>query len=140
MTTDKINPSHYKSRSVECIDIAERLSFCAGNALKYIWRAGEKQGVPASEDWAKAAWYLRRCATRGEQVDAFVVEMAIEALCDSAVKSEAIVALRDGFEVAAAHCSILAWATHSNEWTPSAPPSVPEDDCDEPTKGDECVG
>lgn len=29
---DNINPSHYRSRAVECIEFTERLNFCMGNA------------------------------------------------------------------------------------------------------------
>lgn len=56
---DPINhPYHYTSRGTECIDIAEDMSFCLGNALKYIWRAGLKGD--AVTDLRKAAWYLNR--------------------------------------------------------------------------------
>ena len=56
---DNINPSHYKSHpsGVECIQIAEHMSFTLGNAMKYIWRADMKNGV---EDLRKAVWYLER--------------------------------------------------------------------------------
>jgi len=56
---DSINPKHYKHPSgVECVDIAEHLPFCLGNALKYVWRAGEKGDYV--EDLRKAEWYLKR--------------------------------------------------------------------------------
>jgi hypothetical protein len=58
---DPVNhPRHYNSHpsGVECIDIAEHFSFCLGNAMKYIWRAGMKgDGI---EDLRKALWYLDR--------------------------------------------------------------------------------
>lgn len=141
--SDLINPQHYKSRSVECIELAEKLSFCAGNALKYIWRAGDKPGVTASEDWSKAAWYLRRCHARAENyadhVFVSAIARAIEALTDDHVKAGALGTMRDGFSVAAAHCAVLATVLRAHEMT-QPPPSAPEEDCDEPTKGDECVG
>ena len=34
------------------------MNFCLGNAMKYIWRAGEKGD--AIEDLQKAMWYLDR--------------------------------------------------------------------------------
>ena len=43
--SDPINhPEHYTSHpsGVECIEIAEHMNFCLGNALKYLWRAGLK--------------------------------------------------------------------------------------------------
>ena len=58
---DPINhPAHYTSHpsGVECIDIAEHMNFCLGNALKYIWRAGLKGD--AVEDLKKARWYIDR--------------------------------------------------------------------------------
>ena len=60
-TDDAINhPTHYTSHpsGVECIDIAEHMNFCLGNALKYIWRAGLKGD--AVEDLKKARWYIDR--------------------------------------------------------------------------------
>lgn len=61
---DPVNhPAHYTGHpsGVECIQITEHMNFCRGNAVKYIWRAGEKGG-PAKEleDLEKARWYLDR--------------------------------------------------------------------------------
>lgn len=58
---DPVNhPQHYTSHpsGVECIAIAEHMSFCLGNAVKYIWRADLKDD--ASEDLRKAVWYIER--------------------------------------------------------------------------------
>ena len=44
---DVVNsPKHYCSSKsgVECIEVAEHMNFCLGNAMKYIWRAGLKEG------------------------------------------------------------------------------------------------
>lgn len=82
MTTDKVDisdkiekvervnhPSHYTSGGMEVIDIIEafNLSFCSGNAIKYILRSGAKldfEGqdpkAKAVEDLRKAAWYINR--------------------------------------------------------------------------------
>lgn len=62
MTADKINPSHYKgfSNGAEVIDIAERLNFNRGSAVKYLARAGRKQGEATIEDLKKARWYIDR--------------------------------------------------------------------------------
>ncbi len=57
---DSVNrPKHYNIHpsGVECIQITEHMGFCLGNAMKYIWRADEKNGV---EDLRKAVWYLER--------------------------------------------------------------------------------
>lgn len=55
---DAINPQHYQSHpsGVECITITQHMNFCLGNAIKYIWRAGQKGD--AIEDLEKARWYL----------------------------------------------------------------------------------
>ena len=62
---DAINPSHYTSGNIECIDaILEALGdeqfkgFLRGNALKYLWRA-ERKGSPL-ENCQKAEWYIKR--------------------------------------------------------------------------------
>jgi hypothetical protein len=61
MENDPVNhPKHYTSHpsGIECIDITEHLSFCIGNAVKYLWRADEK-GAPI-QDLEKAIWYINR--------------------------------------------------------------------------------
>ena len=63
--TDNINPKHYRgmSNGAEVIDIAENLTYNAGNAIKYLARAcridGDIKGNP-SEDLLKARWYINR--------------------------------------------------------------------------------
>lgn len=66
VVNDPVNhPSHYQGNGVECIDcIASAVSgldgfhaFCAGNAIKYIFRFSHKNGV---EDLRKAEWYIDR--------------------------------------------------------------------------------
>ena len=54
------NPSHYTDHAsgVECIQVTERMNFCLGNAVKYIWRAGLKND--SIEDLRKAKWYIER--------------------------------------------------------------------------------
>ena len=67
MTTETVNhPAHYNHGGGECIDVARRMPFCLGNALKYVWRCGHKhdgtlEGArrKAAEDAEKAVWYLR---------------------------------------------------------------------------------
>lgn len=63
--SDPVNhPSHYRAHAsgVECIKITEHFNFCLGNAIKYIWRHGEKG--KALEDLQKARWYLDREISR----------------------------------------------------------------------------
>jgi hypothetical protein len=57
---DPVNhPRHYTNHpsGVECIDVVRHMNFNRGNAIKYIWRAGEKG--PPVEDLRKAIWYLQ---------------------------------------------------------------------------------
>ena len=60
---DHINhPPHYTQHpsGVECITITEHYNFNVGNAIKYLWRAGLKDGADATDDLRKAAWYVQR--------------------------------------------------------------------------------
>jgi hypothetical protein len=59
-------PSHYRGHpsGIECIQVTEHMSFCLGNAVKYIWRADLKDD--ALEDLRKAAWYVQREIARRE--------------------------------------------------------------------------
>ena len=56
------HPQHYQSKGMEVIDIIEayELDFHLGNAIKYILRAGKKEGSSEKEDLGKAAWYIQR--------------------------------------------------------------------------------
>ena len=75
---DEVNhPPHYTNHpsGVECIEITEQFSFCRGNAIKYLWRAGEKGDILV--DLRKARWYvdreiarLEKCAEEPKQVEA----------------------------------------------------------------------
>jgi rRNA processing protein Krr1/Pno1 len=65
---DLVNhPAHYESgytAEIECIDVAQHLTFCRGNAFKYVWRCGKKgDSLKAIEDLKKALWYIQyeRC-------------------------------------------------------------------------------
>lgn len=44
----------------EVIDLTEHLSFCAGNVVKYVCRAGRKDPDKYVEDLEKARWYINR--------------------------------------------------------------------------------
>lgn len=63
---DMVNrPKHYTSGKVECIDALEAATseltgieaVCTANAIKYLWRWKQKNGV---EDLKKAQWYINR--------------------------------------------------------------------------------
>ena len=57
------HPAHYGGEddpyeAIKVID-AWGLGFCLGNALKYIRRAGLKEGESRRKDLEKALWYIR---------------------------------------------------------------------------------
>lgn len=57
------HPPHYAngwSNGAEVIDLSEHLSFCAGNVVKYVCRAGRKDPGKHIEDLEKARWYIDR--------------------------------------------------------------------------------
>lgn len=54
------SPKHYTTNpsGIECIEVTEYFNFNKGNAIKYIWRAGDKGNE--IQDLQKAAWYIQR--------------------------------------------------------------------------------
>lgn len=59
---DEVNhPSHYTSdpSGIECIQITRHRNFNIGNAIKYLWRAGLKDGNSDIQDLQKAVWYIQ---------------------------------------------------------------------------------
>jgi len=63
--SDAINPDHYKSGDIECIDaIKESMSniaykgYLKGNCMKYLWRYETKHLDNPQQDLEKAQWYL----------------------------------------------------------------------------------
>lgn len=64
------HPTHYNVHpsGVECITIAEAYTFNVGNAIKYLWRAGLKDGNQL-EDLRKARWYVAREIQRISQLE-----------------------------------------------------------------------
>lgn len=59
--SDPVNhPPHYTQdpSGVECIEITRHRNFNIGNAIKYLWRAGLKDGNSDIQDLKKAVWYI----------------------------------------------------------------------------------
>ena len=54
------HPHHYTAHpsGIECIDVAEHMSFNIGNAVKYLWRVDLKDDP--IENLRKARWYITR--------------------------------------------------------------------------------
>ncbi len=54
-------PNHYAEMlGMNLWELVKPLRFIEGNILKYIWRAGLKEGISAKEDYAKALTYLEK--------------------------------------------------------------------------------
>jgi hypothetical protein len=55
------NPPHYTSdpSGIECIEITRHRNFNIGNAFKYLWRAGLKNGNTDVQDLRKAIFYIQ---------------------------------------------------------------------------------
>lgn len=75
---DAVNhPSHYTDGKIEVIDYIEdkKLGYHLGNVVKYISRAGKKDGNSELQDLKKARWYLdRKIQTLEEKVTGNTVE------------------------------------------------------------------
>ena len=57
--SDKANPSHYQlPNGFQVIDLTSQLGFCEGNIVKYVSRAGNKDGESRLDDLRKARYYL----------------------------------------------------------------------------------
>lgn len=74
MSSDNINPDHYKQGKIECIDALEAATInkpgfegaCVANIIKYLWRYEAKGGL---EDIKKADWYMQRLINFKTQKD-----------------------------------------------------------------------
>lgn len=64
-------PSHYAHLTPEPITFIRDKDYLTGSALKYIFRAGHKNGADENVDMGKAAWYLRELVN--EQGDQTVI-------------------------------------------------------------------
>lgn len=62
----------------ECIDAIEAMNagFHDGNAIKYLWRCGQKGS--ATEDLAKAHWYLMRWIDQLNWFERIVLERRVK--------------------------------------------------------------
>jgi len=54
-------PAHYNTGNIEVIDFIndQKLSFCGGQVVKYVARAGKKTKSKEVEDLQKALFYLQ---------------------------------------------------------------------------------
>ena len=63
----KTDAKHYDfPNGVRTIDITQHLDFCSGNVVKYVCRAGKKDGESSLDDLKKAVWYLNQLVEKAE--------------------------------------------------------------------------
>ena len=64
------HPNYYNAGGIEAIDYIEAhsLNFNLGNVIKYVTRAGHKQGEDRKTALAKAKWYLDREFSREKDI------------------------------------------------------------------------
>ena len=68
---DKINPSHYKTDTIECIDAIEAMltpeefiGYLRGTIMKYDWRYPNKNGI---EDLNKGQWFRNKLLAKEKE-------------------------------------------------------------------------
>jgi hypothetical protein len=79
LTSDPVSPAHYKMRTADGFEIQTidfiravlgdvgTVAYCTGSAIKYLSRAGKKQGAPVAQDLRKAAWFCTFAAQVAEE-------------------------------------------------------------------------
>ena len=80
------NTSYYRlpcGRGLEDFIWWKKLNFAEGSALKYLYRAGKKDGESMSKDHEKALHYIKYLAVRG-CVDVSSVQDEVQAWIDEA--------------------------------------------------------
>lgn len=94
---DMVNtPAHYTGHpsGVECIEVAERLSFCLGNAFKYLFRREAKGNE--LENVEKALWYVRR------HIEHWALDMEPGSLDQETIEKVGVIAAHEPFPISAA--------------------------------------
>jgi len=68
---DKINPSHYRTDTIECIDAIEAMltpeefiGYLRGTIMKYDWRYPNKNGI---EDLNKGQWFRNKLLAKEKE-------------------------------------------------------------------------
>ncbi len=64
----KVNPDHYKLPcGIEAYEVTQHFDFTTGNAIKYLWRAGLKEGEYKLTDLKKCLWYVTKLIEKEEE-------------------------------------------------------------------------
>lgn len=107
----KTTPDHYggAGNPYEAIKVIEAwgLGFCLGNAVKYLCRAGKKQGESACDDLEKAAWYVDREIKAAGGEPAALAEWAVKGAHEVLRRHDAIVTAKDA-EIAGLEARVLS--------------------------------
>ena len=82
---DIYNPDYYRTGKIEVADfIADKnFNFFLGNVVKYVSRAGKKEGNSKIQDLRKALWYLNKeikCAEKEKSASDTVADYCISML------------------------------------------------------------
>lgn len=95
MSDDMIShPPHYRLGDREVIEITQHLDFLSGNVVKYVCRAGRKEGSSSLEDYLKARWYLDRLIAWGPSkppVDLDRARMELKCLSECLVEATDVI-------------------------------------------------
>ena len=82
---DIYNPDYYRTGKIEVADFIEDkgFNFFLGNVVKYVSRAGKKEGNDAVQDLKKAKWYLEREISRicSDKTDSATTELKKDKKC-----------------------------------------------------------
>lgn len=72
-----VDPKYYRNHKsgIECIDIIRYMPFPQGNAIKYLWRAGDKDD--RTQDLNKALWYAKDALNNAAYVNVWHQEWSI---------------------------------------------------------------
>ncbi len=67
MSDQKINPKHYTlPNGMQVYDVTQHFDFTVGNCIKYLMRAGNKEGESSLDDLKKCQWYLSQLIEKEE--------------------------------------------------------------------------
>ncbi len=94
---DMVNkPAHYTGHpsGIECIEVAEHLPFCLGNAFKYLFRRAAKGNE--LENVEKALWYVRR------HIERWALDMEPGSLDKETIENVGVIASHEPFPISAA--------------------------------------
>lgn len=120
-THDAVNPSHYKTEAgIEAIEVIENygldVSYHLATAMKYLLRAGKKDGASYLTDLRKSEWFLARHAEFDQSIGVSEWPVATEDADDEFSIPAVIDAFKLKGPVADAVREILLVGTSTNEY------------------------